>query len=188
MKYTKSVLSGVICMLAIVVSFAPKAGATAIDLVITEVDNNTIQLSGGDSGNWLVSGAADSWTLTRSTPLGGLGNGIAFASWYEPENNALINALQISYFGVSVNAPGAPASLTININSDQAVTTDDSPVADGTVVLFSLFPNSSQIPYSIRFIDQGDASRVPDNTATALCLALGLIPLLAFKRLCVVRQ
>jgi hypothetical protein len=161
-----------ICVLLVVLSFGAKVHGSVIDLVLTEEDGNTLVLTGADASNWTVTGSADHWTATRSAPFPGIAVGTAFASWTEPDNSGEINALEMSYF------PGA--AMTLSVVSDQLVTTDDSPVSDGTPVLLNfLNANGGPVGYSVRYFDQGDS--VPDLGSTAFCLALGMIPLLWLK-------
>ena len=72
--------------------------------------------------------------------------------------------------------------MTLTVTSDQPVTTDDSPVSDGTPVLLNfLNANGGPVGYSVRFFDDGDTSNVPDLGSTGFCLALGIVPLLWLK-------
>jgi len=156
--------------------------ASVIDLVLTEYDDNTLGLSGADASQWVIAGSGDVWTATRSAPLAGITGGTAFASWTEPDNSAYLNALQMSYF------PGA--AMTLHVTSDQLATTDDSPVANGTPLSLTFYDaNQNPISYSVRFIDLGDRpGTVPDGASAALCLALGLVPLVWLKQRRAVRQ
>jgi hypothetical protein len=172
MRINKSNIS-LLCVLAMTAGTAIKSQAIDIDLIITELNSNTLALSGGDASHWSITGGNDRWTLTRSGPLDGLGYGVTFASWYEKEDRSLINSFQASYYG--------DGGFTIDISSDQHITDDDMPAADSTPVLLSLFPNSSQIPYSVAFVDKGDSSGVPETTSTVMGLAMGLAPLLILK-------
>jgi hypothetical protein len=166
--------SGALLILAL--ALGAKVNASVIDLTITEEDGNTILLTGPDAGSWTVTGSSDHWIATRSSILTGMVPGSAFNSWTEPDNPAEANNVAMSYSLPPTDQPGF-IGLVMSIYSDAAPVQGITPATDGTPLEFVFFnANQQPIDYSVRYIDQGDS--VPDRSPTALCLVLGLVPVL----------
>jgi hypothetical protein len=161
-------------VLFVALALGPMARAAFIDLQLTEVDDNTLTVGGNDAANWTVTGSGDHWTATRSSPLTGMVTGSQTAYWIEPDNSSEVNSFQMSY--------AIGALLTFSVFSDAEGSTDRKEVIDGTVVSLTFSDaNGAPIPYTVQFIDDGDTPSVPDHGSTALCLMLGLIPLVWLK-------
>jgi hypothetical protein len=158
-----------ICVVFAALCATARIHASVIELQLTEVNDNTLSLSGADASNWTVVGSGDVWTATRTGPLAGETIGRVFEDWLEPDGSGEVNQFLMGYDGTN---------MTFTVKSD--VFEDNSSVADGTVVSLSV-PNGTNlpIPYTVQFIDDGDTSTtVPDAASTAFCLALGVTPLI----------